>query len=90
MEAKNETTKDSTTFEEHLNKRYGEVGSLKRTEFEIKAKAFAVGEVMRNERHSAKITQQQLAEKTGTKKKLYFSYRKWPQRHSAIHTIPLV
>ena len=68
MEAKNETTKDSTTFEEHLNKRYGEVGSLKRTEFEIKAKAFAVGEVMRNERHSANITQQQLAEKTGTKK----------------------
>lgn len=68
MEAKNESTKDITTFEEHLNKRYGDVGSLKRTEFEIKAKAFAIGEVIRDERHLAHMTQQQLAEKTGTKK----------------------
>ena len=68
MEAKKETTKDSTTFEECLNKRYDEVGSLKRPDFETKAKAFAIGEVIRNERHSANITQQQLAEKTGTKK----------------------
>ena len=68
MEANNKTTKDSTTFEEHLNKRYGEVGLLKRTDFEIKAKAFAIGEVIRDERHSANMTQQQLAEKTGTKK----------------------
>ena len=90
MEAKKETTKDSTTFEECLNKRYDEVGSLKRTDFETKAKAFAIGEVIRNERHSANITQQQLAEKTGTKKKLYFAYRKWPQRHSTIHPIPPV
>ena len=73
MEANNKTTKDSTTFEEHLTKRYGEVGSLKRTEFEIKAKAFAIGEVIRHERHSANMTQQQLAEKTGTKKS--FIYR---------------
>lgn len=68
MEAKNESTKDITTFEEHLNKRYGDVGSLKRTEFEIKAKSFAIGEVIRDERHLAHMTQQQLAEKTGTKK----------------------
>jgi ribosome-binding protein aMBF1 (putative translation factor) len=68
MEAKNGKPKDSNTFEEHLNKRYGEVGSPKRTEFEIKAKAFAIGEVIRNERHSANMTQQQLAEKTGTEK----------------------
>ncbi len=68
MESKNGKPKDSTTFEEHLNKRYGEVGSLKSTEFEIKAKAFAIGEVIHDERHSANMTQQQLAEKTGTKK----------------------
>ena len=68
MEVKNETTKESTTLEEHLTKRYGEMGSPKSTEFEIKAKTFAIGEVIRNERHSANITQQQLAEKTGTKK----------------------
>ena len=31
-----------TTFDEHLEKRYGSIGSKKRTEFEIKAKAFAI------------------------------------------------
>lgn len=65
MDTKN---KSITTFEEHLDKRYGEIGSLKRAEFEIKAKAFAIGEVIKEERKLAKMTQEQLAEKTGTKK----------------------
>ena len=60
--------KNITTFEEFLDKEYGELGSLKRTEFEIKAKAFAIGEVIKEERKLAKMTQEQLAEKTGTKK----------------------
>ena len=57
-----------TTFDNHLDKRYGRVGTAKRTEFEIKAKAFAIGEVIREERRLASMTQEQLAEKTGTKK----------------------
>ena len=57
-----------TTFDEHLEKRYGPVGSIKRTEFEIKAKAFAIGEVIREGRKQAKMTQEELAEKTGTRK----------------------
>ena len=56
------------TFEQHLDKRYGEVGSIKRAEFEIKAKAFAIGELIKEERLLAHLTQEQLAEKTGTKK----------------------
>ncbi|WP_192821782.1 helix-turn-helix domain-containing protein [Rufibacter sp. LB8] len=65
METKN---KSIITFEEHLDNRYGETGSLKRAEFEIKAKAFAIGEVIKEERKLAKMTQEQLAAKTGTKK----------------------
>ena len=69
---KNKNTKASvsslTTFDDHLDKRYGRVGTAKRTEFEIKAKAFAIGEVIREERRLASMTQEQLAEKTGTKK----------------------
>jgi len=42
-----ENNKEITTFDEHLDRRYGTVGSLKRTEFEIKAKAFAIGEIIR-------------------------------------------
>ncbi len=32
----------TTTFDEHLTTRYGKSGTLKRTEFEIKAKAFLI------------------------------------------------
>jgi len=57
-----------TTYDEHLDKQYGRIGTAKRTEFEIKAKAFAIGEIIREERRLASMTQEQLAEKTGTKK----------------------
>lgn len=68
MKAKKENTKTITTFEEHLEKQYGKIGTEKRTDFEIKAKAFAIGELIREERRMASMTQEQLAEKTGTKK----------------------
>src|SRR5205085_6922693 len=60
--------KKITTFEEHLDKQYGKVGSSKRTEFDIKAKAFAIGEIIKEERKLAHMTQEQLAKKTGTRK----------------------
>ena len=60
--------KNITTFDEHLAKRYGKRGSAKRTEFEIKAKAFLIGEVIKEERRIAKLTQEQLADKIGAKK----------------------
>lgn len=60
--------KDITTFDEHLDNRYGKVGEEKRTNFEIKAKAFAIGEILREARKDAKMTQEELARKTGTRK----------------------
>ncbi len=60
--------KNLKSFDQHLDERYGKLGSMQRTEFEIKAKAFAIGELIKEERLSAKLTQEQLAEKTGTKK----------------------
>ena len=68
MKAKNQKSKTITTFDEHLDKRYGQIGTSERTDFEIKAKAFAIGEVIKEERRLASMTQEQLAEKTGTKK----------------------
>jgi HTH-type transcriptional regulator/antitoxin HipB len=61
-------TKGHTTFEEHLTRRYGRRGTEKRTEFDIKAKAFMIGEIIREERRLAKLTQEQLAERIGAKK----------------------
>ncbi|HNP20022.1 MAG TPA: helix-turn-helix transcriptional regulator [Fulvivirga sp.] len=60
--------KHLTTFDDHLNERYGAIGTEGRANFEIKAKAFAIGEIIRDARKSAKMTQEQLAERTGTKK----------------------
>ena len=60
--------KNITTFDEHLDGRYGKIGTEKRTEFEIKAKAFAIGEILREARKEANMTQEELAKKTGTKK----------------------
>ena len=60
--------KTITTFEEHLDQRYGNIGTSKRTDFESKAKAFAIGEVIREARKEAHLTQEDLAKKTGTRK----------------------
>lgn len=57
-----------TTFDEHLDQRYGKIGTAERADFEIKAKAFAIGEIIREARREAHLTQEQLAERTGTKK----------------------
>ncbi|MFN5333397.1 MAG: helix-turn-helix domain-containing protein [Bacteroidota bacterium] len=68
MKVKDQKSKTITTFDEHLDNRYGKIGTSKRTEFEIKAKAFSIGEVIKEERRLASMTQEQLAAKTGTKK----------------------
>lgn len=60
--------KDFKSFDEHLDERYGKIGTESRAEFEIKAKAFAIGEILRDARLEAKMTQEDLAKKTGTRK----------------------
>jgi ribosome-binding protein aMBF1 (putative translation factor) len=60
--------KKLTTFEAHLNKRYGRKGTPNREKFEAESLAFRLGEMLKEERKKANLTQEQLAEKTGTKK----------------------
>ena len=60
--------KTITTFDEHRDERYGKIGTKNRTEFEIKAKAFAIGEILKEARKGVHMTQEQLAQKTGTRK----------------------
>ena len=60
--------KNITTFDEYLDETYGKVGTKTRTDFDIKAKAFAIGEIIKEERRLAKITQEELAKRTGTRK----------------------
>lgn len=65
METKNHNIK---TFSQYLDERYEKTGTKTRTEFEIKARSFAIGELIKEERKQAHLTQEQLAEKTGAKK----------------------
>jgi ribosome-binding protein aMBF1 (putative translation factor) len=58
----------TTTLDEHFDRVYGKAGSKKRTKFEIKARSFAIGEIIKEERRLANLTQDELAERSGTKK----------------------
>jgi len=51
-----------------LSKYYGEIGSIKRIEFEAKAKAWYYAELLKEVRKKEKVTQQELAEKIGKKR----------------------
>ena len=62
------TIKDAKTFDELLDIKYGKLGTPNRDEFESKAKAFVVGEMIKDARKEAHLTQEELAKKTGTKK----------------------
>ncbi len=56
------------SFEDHLDKQYGKIGTEKRDKFEYDSIAFRLGEMLKEERKKAKLTQEELAKRTGTKK----------------------
>ena len=62
------TIKEAKTFDELLDIKYGKLGTQIRDEFEMKAKSFIVGEMIKDARKEAHLTQEELAFKTGTKK----------------------
>ena len=56
------------TFDELLDIEYGKIGTTLRNEFEEQAQYFVISEVLRQGRKDANLTQEQLADKIGTKK----------------------
>ncbi len=56
------------TFDELLDIKYGKPGTPTREEFEEKAVAFMIGEMIKEARKKAKLTQDDLAARIGTKK----------------------
>ena len=57
-----------TDFEDLLKEKYGEKGSPARDKFDADSLAFRLGVMLKEARQESKITQSQLAERTGTKK----------------------
>lgn len=57
-----------TDFEDILKDKYGESGSALRDKYEADSLAFRLGVLLKEARSNVGITQQELADKTGTKK----------------------
>ncbi|MBR5204593.1 MAG: helix-turn-helix transcriptional regulator [Bacteroidaceae bacterium] len=57
-----------SNLDELLNAEFGEVGTASRDEFDKETEAFCLAQTLREERIRAGLTQEQLAEKIGTKK----------------------
>ena len=60
--------KNITDFEDILKDKYGEKGTPGRDKFDADSLAFRLGAMLKEARLESKITQEQLAERTGTKK----------------------
>lgn len=67
-EKKKEQLMQCQTFDELLDIEYGVKGTPERSQFEEETEAFILAERLKEERRKAGLTQQQLADKIGTKK----------------------
>ena len=64
----NKEIRNAKNFDELLDIKYGRIGTNRRDDFEEKAQYYVISEMLRESRQEAKMTQEQLAEKIGTKK----------------------
>jgi ribosome-binding protein aMBF1 (putative translation factor) len=60
--------KNITDFEDILISTYGKKGSQKRDKYDAGSLAFRLGAMLKEARKEANLTQEELAERTGTKK----------------------
>ncbi|MBQ7774026.1 MAG: helix-turn-helix transcriptional regulator [Bacteroidales bacterium] len=58
----------SSNLEDLLNAEFGETGTPARDEFDRETEAFCLAQTLREERIKAGLTQEELAQKIGTKK----------------------
>ncbi len=59
---------NTTDFEEILNNKYGKKGSEERDKYDSESLAFRLGVMLKEARNEANMTQEELANKVGTKK----------------------
>ena len=62
------TKNNITTFDEHLDHRYGKIGTPSRDKFQQRFEVFKLGVMLEEMRKSQKLTQEQLAKKCDTTK----------------------
>jgi HTH-type transcriptional regulator/antitoxin HipB len=62
------TDKRITSFDDHLDEQYGEIGTDSREKFQEEFETFKIGILIQEARKKQHMTQEQLAEKVGTTK----------------------
>jgi len=62
------TMKNITDFEDILIEKYGEKGTLARDQYDARSLAFRLGVMLKEARKEARLTQKEVARRTGTKK----------------------
>jgi len=60
--------KNLTSFDEHLDKEYGKIGTESRNKYEMEFEAFKIGVLIQEARKEKNLTQEELARKVGTTK----------------------
>ncbi len=62
------TDKRITSFDDHLDEQYGQIGTESRDKFQEEFETFKIGILIQEARKKQHLTQQELAEKVGTTK----------------------
>ena len=60
--------KKLTSWDDHLDKKYGKIGTFSREKYEEEFEAFKIGVLIQEARKKKHLTQEQLAKKAGTTK----------------------
>lgn len=60
--------KNITNFDDLIDLEHGKIGTESRNEYEERAQMFIVSEMLKEARRQANLTQEELAERAGTKK----------------------
>jgi ribosome-binding protein aMBF1 (putative translation factor) len=68
MKKKDLKKMDLTPIEDLIAEDFGAMGTPERNQFEMECDVFIIGEKLKDERRKAGLTQEQLADKIGTKK----------------------
>ena len=65
---KNQEDKNLTSWDDHLDRKYGQPGTPSREKYEEEFEAFKIGVLIQEARKKQNMTQEQLAVKVGTTK----------------------
>ena len=65
---KNQKNKNLVSWDDHLDQKYGKIGTLSRDKYEQEFEAFKLGVLIQEARKKRSLTQEELALKVGTTK----------------------